>query len=424
MATKHISARTEGKLNKDIIENAHPGDKLADGGGLRIIITPTGGYWQYRYKHPDTKKEQTASLGVYPEVNAPEARKLRNAIRDDLKSGITPQDRKEEEEEARRQKKLAREHTFESVARAWHEDVKDSFTNEKHQYTVLRSLELHVFDELGDTPISELRRPQVTRLIKEIGKQGKWATASLLLGRINAILFWAVDDEELIEANVIAGYRLKRPESAQGKHFPAIKYQQLGELLEDFDAVRLRMGEIIALAMEMQMRTFVRPSELRNAKWTEFDIAAKEWVVPAERTKRKRPLVVPLTDQMLTVLEKLKPLSGHREHLFPGQKPRKPYSSSTLGHVLKLMGYQDKHTPHGFRSVANSYLDELGLFSKDAIEYQMNHVVGSSTERAYKRFDAYKYIEERQRIMETWNAYVDTCWNGGDNVTAFKRKTA
>ena len=153
--------------------------------------------------------------------------------------------------------------------------------------------------------------------------------------------------------------------------------------------------------------TFVRTSELRQARWDEFDIEEKLWRIPAERMKMKRPHLVPLSTQVLGFLKELKELSGGYEFVFPNYKnPLRPLSENAILYALYNMGYQYKATGHGFRHTASTILNESAKFSQQAIDRQMSHVDANKVRATYNHAE---YLKERRALMQWWGDYLDAC---------------
>jgi integrase len=166
--------------------------------------------------------------------------------------------------------------------------------------------------------------------------------------------------------------------------------------------------------------TFVRGGELVGATWEEFDVERKEWRIPAARMKMKDEHIVPLSRQSLALLKELKPLTGHRYHVFPGiGNPGGPMSDETLRAALIAMGYKGKFTPHGIRATASTLLNEQG-WRPDVIERQLAHMERDRIRAAYNRAD---YLEERRKMMQAWADYLDGLGTGGKvvNIGAGKR---
>jgi integrase len=166
--------------------------------------------------------------------------------------------------------------------------------------------------------------------------------------------------------------------------------------------------------LRLTLLTMVRTIEAIGAQWDEFDLDAKLWRIPAERMKMKAPHVVPLSRQVLALLEELRPLTGRYALLFPGREPSKPISNNTMLFAMYRMGYHGKATVHGFRATASTILNESG-FHGDAIERQLAHKEQNETRAAYHRAE---YVEERTRMMQWWADFIDQ--QAGANVIPMK----
>ncbi len=175
------------------------------------------------------------------------------------------------------------------------------------------------------------------------------------------------------------------------------------------------------LALKLLVLTFVRPGELRGAKWKEFDLDAKEWRIPAERMKMRSEHIVPLSNQAINILRELEPITGRYELLFPSRgNCHKPISENTLGVAINRMGYKTKATAHGFRATASSILNEQG-FNRDAIERQLSHLERNHVRGAYT-YHA-EYLKERKKIMQWWADYLDDLGHGANVIKGkFKKK--
>ena len=168
------------------------------------------------------------------------------------------------------------------------------------------------------------------------------------------------------------------------------------------------------MALRLLMLTFVRPGELRGARWGEFDLDAKIWRIPAERMKMKSEHLIPLSRQAIDLLELLKPISGHYELLFPGERSRvNPISENTMTYALYRLGYKSRQTAHGFRTIASSILNEEG-FNPDAIERQLSHIERNQVRGAYTKHA--EYLKDRAKMMQWWADYLDQLEQGSNVV--------
>ena len=170
------------------------------------------------------------------------------------------------------------------------------------------------------------------------------------------------------------------------------------------------------LALELLALTFTRTNELIGAEWTEFDLDAAIWAVPAKRMKMKAEHLVPLSAQALRILEELKEIGGASRFVFPGRNRDKPISNNTLLFALYRLGYKGKLTGHGFRAVASTILNEMGKFRPDVIERQLAHSERNEVRGAYNRAE---YLPDRKKMMQAWAKHVETLRQGA-KVIQFK----
>lgn len=165
-------------------------------------------------------------------------------------------------------------------------------------------------------------------------------------------------------------------------------------------------SEVVKAALRLAPLVFVRPGELRQAEWAEFDFDGKVWIIPAEKMKMRREHRVPLARQVVAILEGLFPVTGHGRYLFPSMRSAtRPMSNNTINAALRRIGYeQGEMCGHGFRAMASTLLNERG-WAPDVIEAQLAHVDGNSVRRVYNRA---LYLKERRRMMQDWADYLDS----------------
>ncbi|EOY1204371.1 tyrosine-type recombinase/integrase, partial [Escherichia coli] len=155
--------------------------------------------------------------------------------------------------------------------------------------------------------------------------------------------------------------------------------------------------------IEWQLLTLVRPSEASSTRWEEIDLHAKLWTIPAERMKAKREHIIPLSSQALEILNVMKPISAHREYVFPSRNdPKKPMNSQTANAALKRIGFGGKLVAHGLRSIASTAMNEAGL-NPDVIESALAHSDKNEVRKAYNRST---YLVQRIELMDWWGEYV------------------
>lgn len=391
------------------IKNAKLKDKaykLADEKGLYLLIHPNGSkYWRLKYRF--VKKEKTLALGVYPDVSLSEARSRREDARLNLRNGIDPGVVKKEQLSA---KALKVENSFQSQALEWWQRQKGRWS-EGHAQRVWLSLETDVFPHIGQRPITEITTPEVLAVIRKVEHRGALDVAGRVLQRCTAIFRFAIQSGRASynPATELTGVL----ETRKTKHRAALPRAELPEFLKRLSCYD--GNAITRLALRLLMLTFVRPGELRFAKWDEFDLDNKVWRIPAERMKMGTEHIVPLSCQALAVLDELSPLTGNDNYLFTGERSRlKPISENTMIYAMYRMGYKSRATPHGFRTNASSILNEEG-FTPDAIERQLSHLERNKVRGAYTQHA--EYLPERIKMMSWWANYLDEL-ESGSNVIA------
>lgn len=325
---------------------------------------------------------------------------------------VTAYDPSEAKKEQKREVLLKTENSFETVAREWHANQKPSWT-ERHAHYTLRRLELDTFPGLGHKPINEIKAPELLAVIRKIESRGAVDIAHRVLQTSGQVFRYAIATgraERDISADLRGALKV-----VKRKHFNKLDEKEFPEFLfklEEYD------GDLqTKLALKLLILTFVRTTELRGARWEEFDFDKNEWRIPAERMKMREVHIVPLSKQILAILEELKPLTGYREHLFPNRfKPMTYISENTMLYAMYRMGYHSKATPHGFRALASTILNEKG-FRPDVIERQLAHAERNKVRAAYNRAE---YLPERRDMMKWWGDYVERAAKGGGNVVEGK----
>jgi integrase len=364
--------------------------KKGDAHGLFIYVTQNGTkFWRQKFRY--NSKEKLLSHGEYPFVSLQKARQLRDEARQLLADGKDPSTQKKVD-------KLGKKNTFEAIARSWHETMSPSWS-ENHVQKVIVSLEKDIFGVIGDIPVMDIKTPLLVDTLKQIEKRGSFEQANRVAQRVGSVFRYAIASG-LMDYDPAQHIKdtLKKSEK---KNYNFISINELPDFLkalENYDG-----HPIVKLATEFLMLTFVRTGELRGAKWSEIDFEAKFWEIPAERMKKKRTHIVPLTDRTLEILQELRKYTGNREFVFASPtKPMNPISNNTILQALKRMGYAGKMTGHGFRHLASTTLNELG-YNRDAIEIQLAHIDGS-TRGVYNKAE---YIEERTKLMRDWSNLIE-----------------
>ena len=395
------------KLNDRQIKNAKPAEKpfkLNDGKGLYLYINTSGGkLWRFDFSH--NGKRKTLSIGKYPTVSLVEARQAAENARRLLVSG---QDPSEAKQQAKRERQTAALNTFESIARRWHSDNLIRW-KENHAARVLRYFETDVFPVIGAMSIQEIRVSDIKAVLDGVMVRGVNNTAEKIREWTGAIFDYAVM-LEIVETNPAYSLRKYIP-AKQTDHRPALPREELTEFFR-----RLILAEIEPqnrIALMLNMLTFLRSTELRGGQWNEIDFDAAVWTVPAQRMKHEKtapkpPHTVPLADWTLELLAELKEITGNTPFLFPSRtKTDGVISDATIGRIIERMGYKGRVTPHGFRSLASSVLNEQG-FNPDAIERQLAHIENNKIRAAYNRAD---YLNERKEFMQWYSDFLRERYN-------------
>ncbi|PYC07929.1 integrase domain-containing protein [Pseudomonas sp. MB-090624] len=401
------------RLSELKIKSAKPSEKdyvLFDGGGLQMRVRSNGSkLWNFNYRHPVTKKRINMGLGTFPEVSLAQARKGSIAAREVLAQGLDP---KEQRDVVLQAKQAETEYTFQNVATSWYELKRDAVTP-AYAEDIWRSLTLHVFPDLGTTPISAISAPQVINLLRPLETKGSLETVKRLSQRLNEIMTYGVNSG-LIHANPLSGIRsvFKKPKK---KNMAALAPDELKELMVAIANASIK--RTTRCLIEWQLNTMTRPAEAATTRWADIDFEKKIWTIPAERMKKRRIHIVPLTDQALALLEAIKPYSGHREYVFPADRdPRTHCNSQTANMALKRMGFEGRLVSHGMRSMASTILNEHG-WDPELIEVTLAHVDKDEVRSAYNRAE---YIERRRPMMAWWSEHIQQAATGNLSASAIR----
>lgn len=394
------------------IQNAKPRDKpyrLADGGGLYLEVTPSGSkLWRWKYRV--ASKEKRLAIGAYPEVRAPEARKVMAEARAKVKAGFDPS---AEKKAKREQDKVAGDYTFEAVARTWFEKAHSSLAATTRTKN-LAFLEKDVFPFIGGRPIAALAAPDLLSVIRRIDGRGANDIARRVHNLCGRVFRYAVghglcdrDPSRDIELRDIL------PPADVQQHASVTDPKEAGELLRAIDGFT---GSFTTrCALRFAPLVFVRPGELRHAEWTEFDFDKAEWRIPASKMKMKEQHLVPLSKQAIEVLREIQQVTGRGQYVFPSERGGgRPMSENTVNAALRRLAYtKDEMTGHGFRSMASTLLHELG-YQHQVIERQLAHGERNQVSAAYNFAE---HLPERRKLMQQWADYLDKLKTGAEVIT-------
>lgn len=383
--------------------------KLADERGLYLEVMPTGAkYWRWKYRYAD--KEKRMAFGVYPEVSLADARARRDEARAVLRDGRDPG----AERKAAKQAALSEEATFGVVAQEWLERQRANMaeaTFEKAQWM------LKQVASLDPRPIREITAPEVLSVLRAVEQGGRHETTHRVKQRIGQIMRYAIATGRA-ERDVTADLRGALTSPTTKHHAAITDPAAVGELLRAIEGFSGQPATHAALRLAPYL--FQRPYNIRAMEWTELDLDAGEWRIPAEKMKMREAHVVPLPSQAIAVLKDIQRITGIGRYCFPSARGRgRPLSNNTLNAALRRLGFdKDTMTAHGFRAMASSLLNEQG-WSPDVIERQLAHAERNKVRAAYNRA---QYLAERRKMMQAWADYLDGLRKGSEVVPLRKRR--
>jgi integrase len=388
-------------LSDKAVTNAKAGAKnyrLFDGDGLYLeVSTSAAKYWRLKYRFDG--KEKCLALGVYSHVSLKMARDRCREARRLLATGIDPSEHKKI---ARAARVDTAANTFEAVALEWLLQKKPIWAS-SHWVKIEAMLKRDLFPWLGSRPIAAITAAELLAVLRRIEARG------------------AIDTTQ--RARIVAGQAFRFAVATgraprditpdlRGAVAPPVK-THLAAIIEPKEAGKLLLAihnyvgtPVVRAALQLAPLTFVRPGELRHARWPEFDLDGAEWRIPAERMKMRQPHIVPLSERAVEILRDLQPLTGKFEFVFPSQRsPLRPMSENAVLVALRTMGYpREVMTGHGFRAMARTMLDEILNYRVDLIEHQLAHAVLDPNGRAYNRT---AHLDARKKMMQGWSDYLE-----------------
>lgn len=393
--------------------------RLTDGAGLYLRLFVKGGSHGWRFDYSLNGRRNTLSLGTFPDVGLALARKKAEEARKLVSAGGDPSEvRKEARNEAvQRRASAARtaaglppENSFEAVAREWYEKNATGWAS-SHASKIIRRLELDVFPWIGSRPIDTIRPTELLALLKRVEDRGAIETTHRVQQNCGQVFRYAVATGRAASdpsRDLRGALTPWKPE-----HYPTLtEPRQVGQLLRDIESYD--GGFITKCAMRLAPMLFVRPGELRHAEWSEINLEAAEWRIPAAKMKGRIMHIVPLARQALAILEELQPLTGKSRWVFPGVRTNgEPMSENTVNAALRRLGYdRTKLTAHGFRGMASTMLHECG-WPSDVIERQLSHAERNAVKAAYNHAE---HLPARRKMMQAWADHLDALRQGGGVV--------
>lgn len=381
--------------------NAKPGasvTKLSDGGGLQLWVQPGGTkLWRLAYRFGG--KQKLLALGAYPLTTLADARRARDDNKRLLAAGSDPSEARKAEKRARHAPGTTfREIADEYVAKLKREGRAEA-TLSKTEWLLS-----FAYPTMGSRNIREITAPDVLHALRTVESRGRHESARRMRSTVGAVFRYAIATARAdTDPTLALQGALTRP-TVVSRAAPTDP-KALGGLLRAIDAFE---GQATTRgALRLLPLLFPRPGELRAAEWSEFDLEARVWSIPASRMKMRRPHRVPLSKQAVAILTDLKSATGWGVLVFPSVRTvRRPISDNTLNAALRRLGFtKDEVTAHGFRATASTLLNESGKWSYDAIERQLAHIETNDVRRAYARGD---HWQERTEMMQWWADYIES----------------
>jgi integrase len=419
------------------IRNAKPSErdiKLTDGGGLTLLVRPTGAkLWRYRYRIAG--RENVFAAGEYVQAPREESQEQANARRNAggltlaearlrraewrtlVKQGIHPAHHRQA---ARLVTHAENATTFEAVAREWIAKKKPGWTA-YYLRQVERTLDADVFPQVGSLPIRSVTAAHLLDIVRRVEGRGASSVALLVRQWASAIFRYAA---ATLRADTDPAAALKgaihRPRIEHHKPLSRSQIADFAQALDSYGGYRTTV-----IALRLMLLTFVRTLELRAAQWVEFDLEGAVWRIPAERMKMRDPHIVPLSRQSVDLLRELHTYTGGRGFLFPNYRnPQTCMTATTLNRALERMGFNGKDSigfsAHGFRATASTILNEFG-YRSEVIERQLAHAERNKARASYNQAE---YLEERRAMMQQWADLTDELAQGKNKVTPIKRTAA
>lgn len=377
--------------------------KLSDGGGLYLLVRTNGSkLWQMKYRF--ASKEKTLSIGQYPIISLADARAARdNAKR--LLAKAPPIDPMAHKQDTKRKAIRKAENTFKAVALEWHELNKGKWSK-NYAYKILKGLELNVFPHIGHRPIADITPPELlTDVLRTIEKRGSLDIAGRTRQICGQVFRYGIQTGKC-EWNAAENLRgALKPNKTE--HFRTLDLKEVPDFLKALERNEARLFERTRRAVWLSLYTFCRPVEIRKARWEDIDFENKVWEIPAELMKMRRPHIVPLSNQVIRILEEQREEVSvlNTTYVFPSQKrPREPMSDGTVNKAIKRLGYGQNMVAHGFRALARTTIREKLDYDSEVIERQLAHKASGALGEAYDRT---QFLDKRTVMMQDWANYID-----------------
>ena len=391
------------KLTKTICNNLRAKEKAYkkfDGGGLYLQIMPSGSkLWRLKYYF--LGKEKRFSLGAYPIVTLTQAREKRRQAKSLLEQGIDPAAKKQLDQV----KALKNLHlTFQSVAIEWHNVQKERWSV-SHGQNILHRIRTNVFPHIGNRPIADITSFELLEMLRIIENRGAFDMAKRIRQICGQVFRYGIITDKC--KTDIAEPLKGALKSKKTKHYAAIDIKEIPTFLKSLQENNARLYARTRRAIYLSLLTFVRPGELRKARWADIDMEEKQWTIPAMFMKARNDHIVPLSSQSISILESQYKETGHFDTpwVFPSQiQNNKAMSDGTVNVAIKKLGYHGRMTAHGFRALARTTIREKLKYYPDIIEAQLAHKPSGPLGAAYDRA---QFLDDRKIMMQDWADYLD-----------------
>lgn len=372
---------------------------------MYVLVHPNGSKY-FRLKYYFNGKEKHIALGVYPEMSLLDAKNKVLELRRQINENIDPAQQKKIDKLTN---KVSSENNFEAVAREWHKNVKERWS-ERYAHYVLRRLEADIFPKIGFRDIAEIKPVELISVLREVQDRGALDIAKRLKQTCGQVFEYAVSLAKC-ERNIVLDIGkdvLKSAKKENYKHLPESELPEFMNKLENYD------GEYqTKLGLRLLILTMVRTKELRFMEWCDLDFKKKLWTIPPNKMKKGRKHLVPLSKQAMEILEELKSLNSGFRYVFPNRnKPKNCISENTLLYAMYRLGYHGKATVHGFRGTASTILNERG-FKPEHIEVQLAHIDRNAVRASYNHA---LYLEQRTHMIQWWADFIDGKVSNADNI--------
>jgi integrase len=388
------------KLTATAVKNAKTRTKsynLSDGGGLYVLVKPNGTKaWRFNYRFAG--KQKTLAIGVYPDISLKKAREKHQEARQNLANHIDPNIYKKAK---RISDQDVQSNSFKVIALEWLQ--KRGTKSDGGDKRLIRLLQKDLFPYIGSLPVSQITSPDLLRALRRIEQRGAVNTAHRAKQIAGMVFRYAIATGR---AGRDPSFDLKGALAQPTKtHFKSItEPAEVGPLIAAIN--NYQATPVVMTALRLTPLLFCRPGELRHLEWQEVNFDEARIELPATKMKTKEPHIIPLATQAMEILNELQLITGRGKFVFPSARGNsRPLSENGVRTALRTLGYTNEQiSPHGFRAMARTILDEVLNFPVDWIEHQLAHSIKDANGRAYNRT---KHLEQRRGMMQTWADYLD-----------------